>query len=163
VADELAGRTGPCVQCGGTITVPVAGASAYSVPPRSSSGSLVVIVLAVVALVAILICGGMAAFVWLLWARSESVVEEPTEVYVTEPEVEELEDLEMELPVVQEPTEAFDIEEPEVEMPVEVAPDGEVDGELPSVPDELEEPVGMDATPAQGSEAGAKTEMEERD
>ncbi len=58
VADELAGHSGPCAQCGKTITIP--GSPAPPPRPPAQSWNPVVIVLAVVGgLFAVLFCGGI--------------------------------------------------------------------------------------------------------
>lgn len=62
VADQYAGQTGPCTQCGGTITIPGVAGGAWmgppAAPPRRSSAPVIVIVLAG-AVVALLACGGI--------------------------------------------------------------------------------------------------------
>ncbi len=61
VADQYAGQSGPCASCGETITVPVSGARPAHLPPgRSSSGPTIGVVLAV-AVVGLLLCGGIVA------------------------------------------------------------------------------------------------------
>ncbi len=56
VADEFAGRSGPCAQCGKTVTVPPLGAPpAYAAPARSSSKTWLIMLAA--ALPALLIVG----------------------------------------------------------------------------------------------------------
>ena len=66
VADQYAGQSGPCGQCGSTITIPQA-ASNYNAPPAKQSMSpwaIFGIVLAV-ALAVLLVCGGiLAALLW---------------------------------------------------------------------------------------------------
>lgn len=61
VADQYAGQTGPCSQCGQTVTVPAAAGMAPPVvppPPRSTgSGALIGIIAAVV--VGMVFCGGI--------------------------------------------------------------------------------------------------------
>ena len=59
VADEYAGGSGPCAQCGKTIMVPPPAAPAgYAPPPKSSSGTPVLLILAIVGGV-FLLCGGI--------------------------------------------------------------------------------------------------------
>ncbi|MFZ5829755.1 MAG: DUF1559 domain-containing protein [Planctomycetota bacterium] len=60
VSAEYAGRSGPCVQCGRTITVPYS-ASASTAPTRSSTGMWVIVILAVFLVVALMVMGMMAA------------------------------------------------------------------------------------------------------
>ena len=49
VAEEYAGQSGPCAQCGKTITILPAGAPpGYAPPPRSSSGGPALVIVAVV-------------------------------------------------------------------------------------------------------------------
>ena len=62
VADQYAGQTGPCASCGKTITIPFAsGAHApYHAPARSAAGPTIAVTL-VVALVGVLLCGGILA------------------------------------------------------------------------------------------------------
>jgi prepilin-type processing-associated H-X9-DG protein len=62
VADQFAGQTGPCVQCGKRVTVPgppAAGGYAYAVPGKKSSSSTVLIVVLVAAVPALLVCSGI--------------------------------------------------------------------------------------------------------
>jgi len=60
VADEFAGRSGPCAQCGKTITVPLPGAAppGYAPAARRSSGVPVLVVLAIVGGL-VVVCGGI--------------------------------------------------------------------------------------------------------
>jgi hypothetical protein len=59
VAEEYAGQSGPCAQCGKTITIPAAAAPrGYTPPPKSSSGMPLVVVLAIAGGV-LFICGGI--------------------------------------------------------------------------------------------------------
>jgi len=59
VAEEYAGQSGPCAQCGKTITVPAAAAPrGYTPPPKSSSGVPLVVVL-VIAGGVLFVCGGI--------------------------------------------------------------------------------------------------------
>ena len=57
VADEFAGHSGPCAQCGKTITIPGSPAAPPRLPGRSSAVSVVVIVLAVV--FGLFVCSGI--------------------------------------------------------------------------------------------------------
>jgi prepilin-type processing-associated H-X9-DG protein len=60
VSDQYAGQTGPCSQCGKTITVPGVVGTGYSAPAKGSSTSLVVlIVVAVVAIPVLVACAGI--------------------------------------------------------------------------------------------------------
>jgi prepilin-type processing-associated H-X9-DG protein len=60
VADQFAGQSGPCSQCGQTITVPGAPGIAPppAAPPRSGGGGAVVAIVAAV-VVGLLMCGGL--------------------------------------------------------------------------------------------------------
>ncbi|MHC4180442.1 MAG: DUF1559 family PulG-like putative transporter, partial [Planctomycetota bacterium] len=59
VADEYAGSSGPCAQCGKTITVPPSGAPpGYAPPAKRSSGAPVALILAIVGVV-VVVCGGI--------------------------------------------------------------------------------------------------------
>ncbi|MEE8450435.1 MAG: DUF1559 domain-containing protein [Thermoguttaceae bacterium] len=60
VSEEYAGQTGPCAQCGKSVTIPLPHAPAqYAPPPRSSSkGPMLVIVLVCVMGVTV-VCGGI--------------------------------------------------------------------------------------------------------
>jgi len=66
VSDEYAGQTGPCSQCGKSVTIPLPYAPAQYAPRQKSSskGPTLVIVL-VVALGVMVVCGGILA-AWLL-------------------------------------------------------------------------------------------------
>jgi len=72
VADQYAGQTGPCGKCGATVTIPGGAGSAaspypaqqaWNPPPPSSGGGGVslTLILAIVAGVALLVCGGLVA------------------------------------------------------------------------------------------------------
>jgi prepilin-type processing-associated H-X9-DG protein len=58
VDDRFAGQTGPCRQCGATVTVPGGSAAPFGPPPKKSSAPIVIAVLAV-CLVGALACGGV--------------------------------------------------------------------------------------------------------
>jgi prepilin-type processing-associated H-X9-DG protein len=58
VADQFAGQTGPCKNCGQKVTVPYSGGMAPVGGPKSSSGGVVIAVLAVVGLT-VFLCGGV--------------------------------------------------------------------------------------------------------
>ena len=62
VTDEYAGQTGPCGQCGKTITIPAAGGGPgrpYAPPARKTSGAPVLVIVLVAALVGVVLCGGI--------------------------------------------------------------------------------------------------------
>ena len=63
VSDEFAGQSGPCSQCGQTITVPLPAAGAsppYLVPAKRSAAPLVVVIVVAVAAIPVLfICTGI--------------------------------------------------------------------------------------------------------
>ena len=59
VSDGYAGRSGPCAQCGQTITVPLPGAAPGYVPSQKSSALPIVLVVLGVVLVGFLVCGGI--------------------------------------------------------------------------------------------------------
>jgi len=62
VSDEYAGQSGPCAQCGRTVTIPPPGAPpAYSPPPRSSSGAPVLVVVLIAAVGVFVVCSGILA------------------------------------------------------------------------------------------------------
>jgi prepilin-type processing-associated H-X9-DG protein len=60
VGEQYAGQTGPCGSCGKTITVPYAPGAypAYPAPRKSSSGPIILVILAVAGVV-VLMCGGI--------------------------------------------------------------------------------------------------------
>ncbi len=60
VGDQYAGQTGPCASCGKTITVPLAPGARppYAAPSKSSSGPIILVILAVAGVV-VLMCGGI--------------------------------------------------------------------------------------------------------
>ena len=58
VADEFAGRSGPCAGCGKTITVAPSGAGFCPMPPARSSGMPIAVVIAIV-LGVFVVCGGV--------------------------------------------------------------------------------------------------------
>lgn len=61
VADEYAGRSGPCARCGKPITVPSLGTPFGQAPPQKSRGWLVALgILGAVGMV-VLVCGGILA------------------------------------------------------------------------------------------------------
>jgi prepilin-type processing-associated H-X9-DG protein len=62
VADEYAGHSGPCAQCGKTITVPAAGSASRSAAAKGPSGVLLLAVAGVGVLAAVVVCGGV--LVW---------------------------------------------------------------------------------------------------
>ena len=57
VADEFAGRSGPCAGCGKTITVPPSGEGFFPMPPARSRGVPVAVVLAIV--LGVVVVGGV--------------------------------------------------------------------------------------------------------
>jgi prepilin-type processing-associated H-X9-DG protein len=64
VADEYAGKSGPCVRCGNTITVP--GGSGVGVPlPPAGSGLPTLVIVLVVALVTMITFGGILVALFL--------------------------------------------------------------------------------------------------
>ena len=68
VADEYAGQSGPCAQCGKTIEVPLLG----SAPPSGkTSGNSIALVILVVLVGAVLLCGGLGflGFSWMAPVR----------------------------------------------------------------------------------------------
>jgi prepilin-type processing-associated H-X9-DG protein len=56
VADHFAGQSGPCAECGQTVTIP--GKPMMAPPPKSSSGAPILVILAVV-VVGFFACGGV--------------------------------------------------------------------------------------------------------
>jgi len=67
VADQFAGQTGPCANCGGQITIPMKGfgPAGPTSAPKSGGGSVAFVVLAVIAGCLLLCCGGGVAVVLL--------------------------------------------------------------------------------------------------
>jgi Protein of unknown function (DUF1559) len=68
VADQYAGQTGPCANCGGKITIPNAGfgpPGPTSAPSSSGGGSTMFVVLAVVGVMGLVCCGGVGALFFL--------------------------------------------------------------------------------------------------
>ena len=62
VADQYAGQSGPCTQCGQTVTVPYpAGSATYAAPPRRMSGPALALVIVVCVLGVTVVCGGILA------------------------------------------------------------------------------------------------------
>ena len=66
VADQYAGQTGPCVSCGGQVTIPLPGGKPSGSPPPQTSGTSnsvgVIIVVVIVAVLGItVVCGGIMA------------------------------------------------------------------------------------------------------
>jgi hypothetical protein len=63
VADQFAGQTGPCGNCGQTVTIP--GGTAFSMPPaaapspKSSSSPVIIIVVVIVCVIALCLCAGI--------------------------------------------------------------------------------------------------------
>jgi hypothetical protein len=63
VAEQYAGQSGPCAQCGQTVTVPLAGGAGSSPPPKRSGWFPVLLVLGVLG--GIFVLGGILAFLLL--------------------------------------------------------------------------------------------------
>ncbi len=61
VDDRYAGQTGPCRQCGGTVTIPGEPNQPFSPPPARSNSLLIVVIVLGVAVVGLLFCGGIGA------------------------------------------------------------------------------------------------------
>jgi len=62
VADNFAGQTGPCAQCGRTVTIPpLAGTPGFAPPGKKSSGPAVIVIVLVVLLGLAVICAGVLA------------------------------------------------------------------------------------------------------
>ena len=59
VADEFAGRSGPCAGCGKTITVPGPFGEPGGAPANRSGGGATIVVVLAVALGVVLVCGGV--------------------------------------------------------------------------------------------------------
>ncbi len=77
VDERYAGQTGPCFQCGKTVTVPGTWTTYQPGPSSGGSGSAVVLVsVVVVAVIALFVCGGLGAFLFM--ARSVSAPPTPT-------------------------------------------------------------------------------------
>ncbi len=63
VPEELMGTSGPCAQCGKTITVPAAAtASAVALPREQSRGTLVIILVVLAIVGAFVVCGALSLF-----------------------------------------------------------------------------------------------------
>ena len=61
-ADEFAGQTGPCSQCGKPVTIPpLGGTPGYAPPAQKSSGAPVLVIVLVVLLGVFVVCGGILA------------------------------------------------------------------------------------------------------
>ena len=62
VANQFAGQTGPCAQCGQTVTIPpLVGTPGYAPPGKKSSGPAVLVIVLVVLLgIAVVCAGGLA-------------------------------------------------------------------------------------------------------
>jgi len=61
VDERFAGQSGPCRQCGATVTVPGAPSAPFGPPPPKKSSASIVIVVLAVGLVGALACGGILA------------------------------------------------------------------------------------------------------
>jgi prepilin-type processing-associated H-X9-DG protein len=60
VADQFAGQSGPCANCGQTITVPgVAGAAPPVMPPRTSGGGAAIVLIIAGVVLGLFLCGGV--------------------------------------------------------------------------------------------------------
>jgi prepilin-type processing-associated H-X9-DG protein len=59
VADEYAGQSGPCAQCGKTVTIPPRGAAPGHQPPAQRSTTAIVLIIVAVLGGMFLICGGI--------------------------------------------------------------------------------------------------------
>jgi len=65
VADEYAGRSGPCAGCGQTVTVaPLSKAVTYIPPTKGSVGPVVIVIVLVVLVLMLLTCGGLFVGMW---------------------------------------------------------------------------------------------------
>ncbi len=60
VPEQYAGQSGPCRQCGKSITVPMSAGPTVT-PVQSSSGPAIVVIVIAVAIVVLLVCGGILA------------------------------------------------------------------------------------------------------
>jgi hypothetical protein len=86
VDERYAGQTGPCFQCGRTVTVPTAWAGCPARPASGSGASIVLIVVAVLlGLFVLLFCGGMMLF----WVRAARTAAPPPIVVQSDAEDEE--------------------------------------------------------------------------
>ena len=66
VDDRFAGQSGPCRQCGATVTVPgVPAAQPYSPPPPKKSSAPIIIAVVAVCLIGVVACGGILAALML--------------------------------------------------------------------------------------------------
>jgi hypothetical protein len=64
VADQYAGQTGPCANCGGQITIPLSGLGAKgptSAPSSGGGANVLFVILAVLGVGALVCCGGVGA------------------------------------------------------------------------------------------------------
>jgi prepilin-type processing-associated H-X9-DG protein len=61
VDDRYAGQSGPCRQCGATVTVPGAPAQPFAAPPPRSSNTATIIVVLAACAVGFVFCGGILA------------------------------------------------------------------------------------------------------
>jgi hypothetical protein len=59
VDDRFAGQTGPCRQCGATVTVPGGASQPFAAPPARSSSSTTIIIVLAASVVGLLFCGGI--------------------------------------------------------------------------------------------------------
>ncbi|HXT60369.1 MAG TPA: DUF1559 domain-containing protein [Pirellulales bacterium] len=59
VDDRFAGQTGPCRQCGATVTVPGGPSQPFAAPPARSSSPATIIVVLAASVVGLLFCGGI--------------------------------------------------------------------------------------------------------
>lgn len=72
VADQFAGQTGPCGNCGGRITIPLHGLGPQgptSAPGSGSGKTVLFVILGVVATLMLVCCGGVGTFVY--WTASK--------------------------------------------------------------------------------------------
>lgn len=65
VAEEYAGRTGPCARCGKEITVPALAGPPGLPPPKSGVGVGAIVAVVVVALLGLLFCAGVPMLFWM--------------------------------------------------------------------------------------------------
>jgi hypothetical protein len=71
VADQYAGQTGPCANCGGKITIPRSslGPQGPTSAPSSGGGSTMLVILAVIGVLGLVCCGGVGAL--FFYGRSQ--------------------------------------------------------------------------------------------